>query len=202
MKKSIIFYVMAAMLLFVTACSKDDDTTTGDDPGSGGSGETSFTGINKVNLNMAGTTHEFIFADNPEIGSNYSAYGTKETEEGTVYTEVVFGANDHFDHVTTAALVINYIGDGTGSNDISYGLGEEYNLYNFTGSNFILLTDTAQMPSMYFLEEATANISSYGDVGGYIEGTFESSVVSLAGIPQPNVSINGNFKVKRFDSKK
>jgi len=201
MKKSILFYMMAAMLLLATACSKDDDTTT-DDPGNGGSGETTFTGMNKVSVNMNGTIQEFVFADYPTLGSNYSAYGTKQTEEGTVYTELMMGANNHFEHITTAALIINYLGEATGTNDISYGIGEENDLYNFTGSNFILLTDTAMMPSMYFLEEATANITSYGNVGGYIEGTFESSVVSMAGIPQPNVTINGNFKVKRFESKK
>lgn len=202
MKKSILYYMMAAMLIFATACSKDDDTTTDDNSGNGGTGTNSFTGINKVSVNMNGTTQEFVFADNPTIASDFSAYGSRENDENTVYTEIILGAIDHFEHVSTAALIINFLGDGTGTQDISYGLGEENNLYNFTGSNFVLLTDTATMPVMYFLEEATANITNYGSVGGYIEGTFESTVVSLAGIPQPNVSIDGNFKVKRFESKK
>lgn len=193
--------MMAAMLIFATACSKDDDTTS-DDGGTGGTGETAFTGINKVSVNTNGTIQEFVFADYPTVGSDFSAFGKQETEESILYTEIMVGANNHFDQVSTAALIINYLGEGTGINDISYGLGEENNLYNFTGSNFILLTDTAVMPIMYQFDEATANITSYGDVGGYIEGTFESTVVSIIGIPQPNVTINGNFKIKRFDSYK
>lgn len=195
-----LFYMMAAMLFLGTACDKDDDTTT-DDDNSGTTGQ-SFTGINKVNLNIDGSTQEFIFEDYPTLGSDFSAFGTRQTEEDSVYTEIIMGATDHFDQISTAALIINYFGDGTGTQDISNGLEDETNLYNFTGSNFVLLTDTATMPILYFLEEATANITFYGDVGGYIEGTFESSVVSQAGIPQPNVTINGNFKVKRFEGKK
>ena len=199
-KKSLFFYMMAAMLIFATACSKDDENEE-EDPGTGTNGPT-FTGVNTVNFNNNGTTKEFIFADEPVAGTGYSAFGTRQTEEGTVYSEIMIGANDHFDQVSTAALIINYLGDATGMNDISYGIGEENNLYNFTGSNFILLTDTAMMPTMYTLEEATANITSYGDVGGYIEGTFESSAVSLVGVPQPNVTISGNFKVVRYEGKK
>ena len=198
MKKSVLFYMMAAMLLFATACSKDDETTTEDPTTSG----PSFTGINKVSITTNGTTQEFAFADEPVIGTDFSAIGIRQTEGDSVYTEITLGASNHFEHVSTAALIINYFGDGTGTQDISYGLGEGTNLNNFTGSSFTLLTDTTTMPVMYFLEDATANVTSYGDVGGYIEGTFESSVVSLFGIPQPNVTINGNFKVKRFESGK
>lgn len=199
MKKSLLFSILAALLIFVSACSKDEEETAGGDPITGG---TTFTGANKVNVVNNGTTQEFVFADNPTIGTDHSAYGIRQTESDSIYTEIMMGANNYFEHVSAAALFINYFGEGTGIEDISYGLGDEANLYNFTGSNFILLTDTTTMPIMYFLEEATANITSYGSVGGYIEGTFESTVVSMAGIPQPNVTINGNFKVLRMDAGK
>lgn len=199
MKKTILFSIMAAMFIFIASCSKDDETTPENNPNNAGP---SFTGINKVSITKDGTTQEFVFADEPVIGTDLSAIGIRQTEDDSVYTEITLGASNHFEHVSMAALIINYFGDGTGTKDISNGLGEGTNLNNFTGSSFTLLTDTTTMPVMYFLEDATANITSYGDVGGYIEGTFESSVVSLAGIPQPNVTINGNFKVKRFDSGK
>jgi len=198
MKKSTILYLLAFMLVLVSACSKDDDNEN--DPGNGnGTNDPTFTGINKVNLTVDGTTTEFVFADEPVVGSDFSAFATKETEDGTVYTDIIVGAIDHFDQVSTAALIINFVGEGTGTHNISYNLADSLNLYNYTGSMLTLISDTATFPAIYFMEEATANITSYGDVGGYIEGTFESSVVSLAGVPQTNASISGNFKVMRFD---
>ncbi len=196
MKNFSMLYLLAFALVFVTACNKDDDDDNQPDPGTG---DATFTGINKVNLTVDGTTTEFVFADEPVVGSDFSAFATKETEDGTVYTDIIMGAIDHFDQVSTAALIINFVGEGTGTHNISYNLADSLNLYNYSGSMLTLISDTATFPAIYFMEEATANITSYGDVGGYIEGTFESSVVSLAGVLLTNASISGNFKVMRFD---
>jgi hypothetical protein len=199
MTRAQLFSIMAAFLIFVSACSKDEEETAGGDPIPGG---TTFTGINKVNVVSNGTTQEFVFADGINPTAEYAAFATKQTEDDFVYTEIILAATDHFEHISTAALIINYFGEGTGSHNISYGLADSSNLFNFSGSMFTLISDTATFPTMYFLEAATANITSYGDVGGYVEGTFESSEVSLAGVPQPNVTINGNFKVLRVDDGK
>ena len=198
MNKSVFFYMFASMIIFVSACSKDDDSGN-DGPGTG---DPSFSGVNKITLNINGTSQEFIFADEPAIGSELSAYGIRETEDDSVYTEIAMAANNHFDHVSTAALFISYFGDGAGEQNISYDLEDESGLDNYSGSGLIFLTDTTTMPLMYLFEQATANITSYGEVGGYIEGTFEASVISLAGIPQPTASAIGNFKVKRFSDGK
>lgn len=196
MKKFSFLYLLAFALVFVTACNKDDDDNNNPDPGNT---DPTFTGVNKVNLTIDGTTTEFVFADEINVDQELTAAAIKETENGVTYTEIMLGAIDLFDQVNTAALIINYVGEGTGVHDISYGLSDSLNLYNFSGSIFTLISDTATFPAMYFMEEATANITSYGDVGDYIEGTFESSVVSLAGIPQSNITIDGNFRVLRFD---
>ncbi len=197
MKKPILFSILATMFIFFSACNKDDDNN--EDPGNGGS---TYSGINKVNLTIDGTTQEYVYADenfnNSETDASITA-GTKNFESDSVYTEITMAAAGVFDHVTMAAMIVSYFGTGTGNHDISYGLEETSGLDNFSGSSFILLTDTSSMPIMYFLEEATTNITKYGEVGGYIEGTFESTVVSLAGVPQPNVSISGDFKAMRFD---
>ncbi len=197
MKKPILFSVLAAMFIFIAACNKDDDNN--EDPDNGG---VTYSGINKVNLTIDGTTQEFVYADESFNNSETDAsmtVGTKNFESDSVYTEIGLVAAGVFDNVTIASMMISYFGTGTGTHDISYGLEEESGLDNFSGSSFILLTDTSSMPIMYFLEEATTNITKYGEVGGYIEGTFESTVVSMAGQPQPNVSISGNFKAMRFD---
>ena len=197
MTKQFLFSILAVAFLFVTACNKDDDNN--DDPGNG---DPTYSGINKVNLTIDGTTQEFVYADenfnNSDTDASITA-GTKQTESDSVYTEITLAAAGVFDHVTIAAMLVSYFGTGTGTHDISYGLEDESGLDNFSGSSFILMTDTATMPIMYFLEEATANITKYGDVGGYIEGTFQSTEVSLAGVPQPNVTISGSFKAKRFE---
>ncbi len=202
MKKSLLFTVIAAMLVFVSSCKKDDDTAP-EDPGNS---NPTFTGINKVKVTINGNTQEFVFADeNYKINDNDASItaGIKQTEYDSVYTEITMASSGLFDHVTTGAMVISYFGTGTGTQDISYRLEDESGLDNFTGSVFVLLTDTSQMPIMYFLDEATANITSYGDVGGFIEGTFESSQVSdFNGNPAPNVSISGNFKAIRYEDGK
>lgn len=197
MKKSTILYLLAFALVFVSACNKDDnDENQQPNPNTT---DPTFTGVNKVNLTIDGTTTEFVFADEINVGADFTALATRETEDGVTYTEIILGAVDHFDQINTAALIINYLGEGTGIHDISYGLSDSLSLYNFSGSLFTLISDTATFPTMYFMEEATANITAYGEVGEYIQGTFESSVVSLAGVPQSNVTINGNFKAMRFE---
>ncbi|NOX48427.1 MAG: hypothetical protein GXO89_15760 [Chlorobi bacterium] len=198
MKKSLLFTVVAAMLIFVSSCKKDDDTTpTDDNPNTGNT----YTGINKVSLTINGTTQDFVFADQPNIGDmEHAAMGSKQIENSQEYTEIVIAANGYFDHITNSVMTISYFGSGTGTQDISYGLGNGMN--NFIGSSFMLVSDTATMPTFYSLDNATANITNYGDVGGYIEGTFNCSEVSLNDIPQPNITINGNFKVKRYDNGK
>ncbi len=199
MKKTLLFSILAAMFIFVVSCSKDDETTPDDNPNTGHS----FTGINKVVLTIDGNTQEFVFADENYNTSDTDASitaGTKQTEYDSVYTEITMAASGVFDHVTMGAMVISYFGTGTGTQDISFGLEDESGLDNFSGSVFMLMTDTSAMPIMYFLDVATANITSYGDVGGFIEGTFESSQVSdFNGDPAPNVSISGNFKAVRFE---
>jgi len=202
MKKSLLFTIVAAMLIFVSSCSKDDDTTP-EDPGNS---NPTYTGVNKVKLTINGNTQEFVFADENYKNSDTDAsltIGTKNTEYDSVYTEVTLAAAGVFDHVTLAAMTVSYFGTGSGTHDISYDPETGSGLDNFIGSSFILMTDTATMPIMYFLDVATANITSYGDVGGFIEGTFESSQVSdVNGDPAPNVSISGNFKAIRFEDGK
>ena len=199
MKKSLLFTIVAAMLIFVSSCKKDDDTTP-EDPGNN---NPTYTGVNKVSLTIDGNTHEFVFADeNHYINDNDASItgGTKQTEYDSVYTEITMAASGLFDHVTMGAMTLSYFGTGTGTQDISFGLEDGSGLDNFMGSVFILMTDTSAMPIMYSLDVATANITSYGNVGGFIEGTFESSQVSdFNGNPAPNVTISGNFKAVRFE---
>lgn len=196
MKKSTILYLLAFALVFVSACNKDDDDNNDPNPGTG---DPTFSGVNKVNLTIDGTTTEFVFADEVNVDQELTAMATQDTEDGVTYTEILLGAIDHFDQVSTAALIINYLGEGTGTQDISFSIADDLELYNYTGSMLTLITDTTSFPMMYFMEEATATITNYGAVGGYIEGTFQSSEVSLAGVPQANTSVSGSFKVKRFD---
>jgi hypothetical protein len=201
MKNSLLVTIVAAMFIFVSSCKKDDDTTP-EDPGNS---NPVFTGVNKVKVTINGNIQEFVFADENYKNSDTDAsltIGTKNTEYDSVYTEVTLAAAGVFDHVTLAAMTVSYFGTGTGTHDISYGLETGSGLDNFMGSSFMLMTDTSSMPILYFLEEATATITKYGDVNGYIEGSFQSTSVSLAGVPQPNVSISGNFKAIRFEDGK
>jgi len=199
MKKSLLFTIVAAMLIFVSSCKKDDETT----PVDPGNNNPVYTGVNKVSLTIDGNTQEFVFADENYYINDTDASlttGTKQTEHDSVYTEITMAAAGLFNHVTMGAMTLSYFGTGTGTQDISFGLEDESGLDNFSGSSLILMTDTSAMPIMYSLVVATANITSYGDVGGFIEGTFESSEVSdFNGNPAPNVSISGNFKAIRYE---
>jgi len=138
------FFVLLSISLLLISCDKKDETTTGPDSGSPGSGSNS------------GSTY-FTFKVNG-VAQNFSQYNTV----GYYYSA------SNGTYITTSPSGFSYP-------SVNLGFpGKTTGTFTQTSGGWLDYTDANNVDYYYEPSTCSITVTQYGDVGGYIVGTFSA----------------------------
>lgn len=169
----IMILLTAASIVIVAGCSKDKNDNNPITPGGGNTGNGSNGSQASVFINGEGFNLLQLIAK--DGAAYYSA------DDNATYTSIVTKSGSD-----TLMVLLATKGKAKG----------EYNWNDSEGISYLIIANDDEYISYVSINSGITTITEYGEVNGYVKGTFSGSVYKDAnGDP---VDIDGSFSIKRI----